>query len=168
MKALRSIRARDLMQREVIALSADTPIEEAVATFEEYHVSGAPVVGPDGALLGFLSRHDIVRSSHVRAGRLDPGHGEYRFAPSEDEDDAGEAWADIEAGEDYSPSVLGSDRVQDWMNPRVISVRPDASLRALCVLMARESIHRVLVVERGKLLGILSTFDIVRHLAEAL
>ena len=64
--------------------------------------------------------------------------------------------------------VLGDELIKDWMNPDVISVHPTATLKEICEVMVRESIHRVVVVEDGHLRGIVTTFDVTRYLAETL
>lgn len=163
MKTLVEITARDLMKTDVMKLEADERVESAVALFEEYHVGGAPVVDSAGTLLGFLSAHDVARSDHVERGRIVPERGDYGLGP--DDADDGEAYF---SKADYSPEVLEGGLVKDWMNPSVISCPPDATLKELCQVMVRESIHRVLIVEGKSLRGIVSTFDVVRHLAEAL
>lgn len=157
-----AVTAADLMRTDVLRLSVDTPIQEAVENFEEYRITGAPVVDEAGRLVGFLSLRDIATSDHVRDGRIDAERGTWPGA-SEDEFDEGEGWAD---SDDYSPEVLGRETVQDWMNPELVTCSPDTKLKDVCKLMVRESVHRVLVVEGGSLRGIVTTFDVVRHLAD--
>jgi CBS domain-containing protein len=166
MMSMIEVRAKDLMQTEVVQLSPEAPVEEAVRTLEEYNVRGAPVVDDAGKLVGMLSLHDIASSEHLREGRLSTRRGERRLAePLEVADDEDE-W--IEPSEDYSPETLGRETVADWMRPGVISVAPEASLKEICRVMEKESIHRVLVTERGRLKGIVSTIDVVRFLAREL
>lgn len=164
---LRSVKARDVMQRDVITLSVHAPISEVVSTFEEYHITGAPVVDAAGRAVGVLSVADIAREDHVQGGRLESERYEYYLSnPLEEErDDMISGDEDIFAKKDYSGELLGEQRVEDWMTPRVISVDPDADLKSVCELMAKESIHRVLVTEEDSVLGIVSTFDVVRFLA---
>jgi CBS domain-containing protein len=52
-----------------------------------------------------------------------------------------------------------------------MALSPTNATNASCKLARAGSnsdsgVHRVLVVEKNKILGIISTFDIVRHLAE--
>ena len=68
--------------------------------------------------------------------------------------------------DDYSPEMLGRETVGQWMTRGVVSVTPTARLKEVCATMVRESVHRVVVLERGRLQGIISTMDVVRHLAE--
>jgi CBS domain-containing protein len=155
----KKIRAKDLMQRDLVRLRPDTPIAEAVSTFEEYGIRGAPVVDESGRLLGVLSLSDVARSDHVDAGRIasetNVGAGFH------DEEDEGEFDPD-----GYKPEVLGHATVSDWMRRETVAVTPEASLRELCEVMVREAVHRVLVVEGGKLVGLVSTTDVVRWVAE--
>jgi CBS domain-containing protein len=169
MTTLGKIKARDLMQKEVITLRAGATVQEAIETFEEYHISGAPVVDESGRLVGVLSARDITRTEHVRGGRIETMRTQYYLAnPLEEEGESLWVEEDLLGKEDYSPQVLGNETVGDWMKTEVVSVAPDASLKKLCRLMTEESIHRVLIVENGSVVGLVSTFDVVRHLAESL
>jgi CBS domain-containing protein len=160
---LTETRARDLMQKKVVTLASDTPVEAAIRTLEECNISGAPVVDPLDNLVGVLSRQDVVRAAHVRDDRMGSARGEYYLMdPLEDYDE------EFFSKEDYSPEVLGREVVRDWMNPEIISVEPDAGLAEVCRCMVSRNIHRVLVVEDDALKGIVSTFDVVRYLAQHL
>ena len=52
------------------------------------------------------------------------------------------------------------------MSEDVVAVAPGDSVRVACKRMSERRIHRVLVLEEGKLTGILSTFDVVRWIAD--
>ena len=159
------VHARDLMQEKVILLSADAPIEEAVETFEEYKISGAPVVDSAGNTIGVLSAFDIARAEHVREGRIESGHGRWYHADplADDEFDVDPQFR----AEGYGPAA-GGDRatVADWMTRELVTVTPEATLGEVCRTMAEHSIHRVLVVSERRLRGIVTSFDVVRCLAK--
>ena len=161
------VRARELMQRDVVTLSAGTTIGDAIRTLEICRISGAPVLDAGGRAIGVFSGADIARGDHVRSGRLESERWQYYFANplEESRDDRVSGDEEIFAKTDYSDAVLGEKRVEDWMSEKVISVDPDAELPEVCRVMRDENIHRVLVTEENAVLGIISTFDIVRHLA---
>ena len=153
-------KARDIMQRDVVQLHTDASIKSAIETFEEYSISGAPVVNEAGELVGVLSDSDIVKTEHLENEELKLKRTEYYFAnPLEELDEP------YFSTEEYSPEVLGEETVGEWMTPHVISVAPEASLSDVCTLMTQERIHRVFVVKEKKLLGVISTLDIVKCLA---
>jgi CBS domain-containing protein len=170
MTALKHATARDLMEREVLTLNSATPVKEAIETFEEYRISGAPVVDTGGRLVGVLSAFDIARSEHIDGDRLSTERHDYYLsnplgdereeAPCDDEEFYGK--------EDYSQALLGRETVGDWMTPKIISVSPDTPIRDVCDRMVVEGIHRVLVREQGALVGIISSFDVVKYLAAKL
>lgn len=165
---LRATLAREIMQKDLVTLSSKDPISEAISTFEEYHITGAPVVDASGVPVGVLSVADIARSDHVQGGRLESARYEYYFAnPLEEQrDDSLFGDEEIFAKADYSDDVAGENRVGEWMTAKVISVDPDDDLVKVCRVMAKENIHRVLVTEESGVLGLISTFDVVRFLAQ--
>ena len=167
---LTDCRARDLMKTKVISLVSTAPVREAIETFEEYHISGAPVTNEGGKLVGVLSAFDIAKSEHLREGRLATERGEYYFSNPLGEEFEEPDWREVEfyGRDDYDDTMLGRETVGDWMTPNVISTDPDASMKDVCETMRTEGIHRLLVMEDERLVGIISTYDIVRYLAENL
>jgi CBS domain-containing protein len=55
--------------------------------------------------------------------------------------------------------------VRDIMTPATFTVRPDTTLREAARFLVRGGIHRALVLDDKRLVGIVSAFDIVRALA---
>jgi CBS domain-containing protein len=55
--------------------------------------------------------------------------------------------------------------IADIMTTATFTVRPDATVRELADFLARGRIHRALVVEDGRLVGIVTAFDVVRAIA---
>ncbi|HFD16842.1 MAG TPA: CBS domain-containing protein [Rhodospirillales bacterium] len=53
--------ARDVMTRQVITVSPDTPIGKVARLLEEEHIKRVPVV-EDGRLVGIISRADLLRA----------------------------------------------------------------------------------------------------------
>lgn len=54
----------------------------------------------------------------------------------------------------------------DIMTPGAYSVAPDDAVWELARLLVRAGIHRALVMEQGRLVGIVSTLDVLRAVAE--
>lgn len=166
--ALGKVHARDIMKRNVFKLEPTATIEEAVTAFHELQIGGAPVVDRSGRLLGVISASDIARPENMRSGQVDAQRGDYTMGDSSPDDDGSYDEEVVFSMEDYSPDVLVGTTVADWMNTDVVTVAPDATLKHVCAQLVKEHAHRVLVVERGKLVGIVSTLDVARCVAEAL
>ncbi len=58
---MRSVKVSDYMTRRLITFAPHTNVVEAMATFLERKISGAPVVDEDGRLLGILSEVDLMK-----------------------------------------------------------------------------------------------------------
>ena len=54
------LKARDIMNTNVVSVKKDTPIFEAVKLLVERNISGLPVVEDDMTLIGILSEKDVV------------------------------------------------------------------------------------------------------------
>jgi CBS domain-containing protein len=54
------LKARDIMNANVVSVKKDTPIFEAVKLLVEHNISGLPVVEDDMTLMGILSEKDVV------------------------------------------------------------------------------------------------------------
>ncbi len=52
---------RDYMTRDVVTLKPDMDVLQAIAILLKHNISGAPVVGPGGELLGMLTERDCMR-----------------------------------------------------------------------------------------------------------
>lgn len=157
------IKVRDLMRTELVTLPTTATIREALETFESERVSGVPVVDATGQPVGVLSAFDVAQSQHLSArGRINDQAGTSEYGFYDEEANEGSEGFDPEG---YSPAMLGRETVADWMHSGIIHVEPDATLRQVCELMIGEGIHRVLVLEKGRLVGLLSTMDIVGYLA---
>jgi CBS domain-containing protein len=163
-------RARDLMQKDVVRLESDTAISSAVESLEANGISGAPVVDASERLVGVFSLRDAARSESLNGGRFGDRKGDDRVPDWVDEEaDEGSVLEDeISDRDDYSTAAGGGDTVAEWMNPTVIAVTPEASLKEVCRVMERERIHRVFVVDGRRLCGVISSMDIVRYLSESL
>ncbi|MEM7234804.1 MAG: CBS domain-containing protein [Planctomycetota bacterium] len=158
MATLPSIKSRLLMKTDVVYLHALTPIERAIEIFDEYSIHGAPVVDEAGELCGVLSMTDIARRDEAQLADRRRNHNYYSHDPLEES---------FELRDEYPAEILGRELVSDWMTPSVLSIGPDEDLSAVAAMMAGERIHRVFVVDDGKLLGVISTLDVVECLATA-
>lgn len=138
------------MTRVLSALSPDTSIAAAARLLHDQHLSGAPVVDEAGRLHGVVSQTDLA--GPPRGGAA--GVARY-FVVHEGKTLASTA----------IPGVLPSEGVvSDVMQRNVQTVSAGSSLRDAVRLMVTREIHRVLVVEEGRLVGLVSTMDVLRAL----
>lgn len=61
------LRLRDIMTTDVVTLTSDTTLREAMELFAHHHVSGAPVVA-GGRIVGVVSATDLMMFAASLAG----------------------------------------------------------------------------------------------------
>jgi len=153
------MRARDLMQPDIISVTPETPLLEVHRLFTEEEINGAPVVDEDGTLVGVISSMDLLRAvlDEYETGAAGTSSTYFR----EQLPYSGPDW--LRVPEDFQDRMkdLTAERV---MVREVVKVAPSASLAEVAQIMRTQRIHRVLVVDEDELVGILTTFDLIRVL----
>lgn len=150
---LLSVTAGDLMSRTVMTLDAGLTVAEGLSALGGDHVSGAPVVDGSGRVLGVFSISDVANNAETPNVRL----AAERWRAGAEDDEFSPEDSDLEA--------LSGALVQDWMTPDVLSVASGVTLQDLCREFVSGGVHRLLVIDDGKLVGIVSTMDVARHVA---
>jgi CBS domain-containing protein len=160
--------ARDVMAKEVVTVAQDATVEDLLAKIRDTRLTAFPVVhgGGDGRVVGFVSQTDILRALALAVG---PGYMPMSFGGDQRRRVAA---ALLELGPDMerviAPAQLLARRVHEIMTPRVVACEPEAEVAAICALMIRESVHRVVVVREEHPVGIVSMTDLVRTLGDRL
>jgi CBS domain-containing protein len=154
-----TLHARDLMQTDVTTVSADTPLLQVHRLFAEEEINGAPVLDDLENLVGVISSLDLVRAVEAE---YESARSIGAFYLRDDLPGSGPDWVGSTA--DFQDR-LGGLTAADAMVTEIVSVGPDAPIDAIARLMRDQRIHRVLVVDGGLLLGIVTTFDLIGVLA---
>ena len=156
---MQTLTAADLMTSDVLTVRDDMTVAELAEFLTLHEISGAPVEDATGRLVGVVSITDIVRL----AAEEDPVE---RERPPADYDVRG--WSDR-----LDPSDLDSFRVhqpgalvREIMTEKILSVRTDASVSQMAETLIDARVHRLLVVDQGKLVGIISSTDLLGLLVE--
>lgn len=143
------MRARDVMTPAVVTVPPEAKVPEIAALLLERHISALPVVGAEGKVLGVVSEGDLIR-------RPELGTDQPRWR-----------WLRVLLSpEDQERDFVKTHGLcaEDVMTSPAISVPPDATLGEIVDVMARRRIKRVLVLEGGRLAGIVTRTDLLRAL----
>ena len=142
--------ARDLMQPDPLSISPETPFLEILRLLVVGQLGGAPVVDDRGTVLGVLSTTDLLRVvDQVCDEDIDPE------PPREGARSRAESSMEL-------PERLGVLTAIDVVTPDVVWVSPETPIARVAHLMRTVGIHRVLVGEDGRRVGILTAFDLLR------
>jgi CBS domain-containing protein len=148
--------ARDVMTKDVITVSPSTRLDDVARMFAEDRISGAPVVDATERLVGIVSRTDVItglleQSAETAAPALRTILGLAETDESEPED----------GGDVPEPEAIQGMVVEDVMEGDPVTVTPATPLAAIARRMNRERIHRVVVMEDGRVAGILTSIDLL-------
>lgn len=148
------LRARDIMTRDVLIVSEDWTVPELARFLTDQSISGAPVTNGDGKLVGVVSVTDIARAAGSATARWVEPNTLYHH-----EGDLGAE--DLRA---LAIELAGDLTVGQIMTPVVFEVDIESSVSHVADTLVRGRIHRAFVVERGKVVGVISALDLLRGL----
>lgn len=129
------MRVAELMQTEVQTVPSDAVVNDAVVTLAEFRISALPVVDGTGRMVGVISSTDVLASE--------------------------EEAEDQRARETLFEGTF----VRDLMTPRPLTISPDAEVKEAAQQMLYADVHRLFVTEGERLIGVISTTDIMRAVA---
>jgi CBS domain-containing protein len=186
------VQLRDIMTTDVVTVSSDLSLQEAMELLATRHLSGAPVIA-GGEIVGVISSTDLMgyaasllrirKEHHGDAAGDEEEQSDLTDDPESKESQEGdepaatfftELWTDTDAevSEQFHVST-GSERnvfeestVAEAMTMAVYALPPDSPINQAADLMRLRDIHRVLVMDGQRLLGIVTTKDIANAVAD--
>ena len=138
---------RDVMTTHVVTVAVTTHLRDVAQLLGDRRISGLPVVGPDGAVVGVVSEADFLVKAqgpdaiqHRPLSRL-----------------LGDSIATREQLAKISATTAG-----EAMTSPAITIEPNRRINEAAQLMTAHRVNRLPVVEDGRLIGIVTRSDIVR------
>ncbi len=151
------VTARDIMRKDVVTVNYATPLSDVEQRLSDHRISGAPVTDESGHIIGIVSLKDLVEryaesaESHPRRG---PGFFHLSSEEMQDED-----------FDTFQVPAEAEETAGDIMTGEVFSVQADAGLKDIAGEMVGHRVHRLLVEEGGKYIGLISTMEILDALS---
>jgi CBS domain-containing protein len=156
-----SVRAEQIMSRSLICAEPQQDLAEVEQLFVERHIGGVPVV-EHGRLVGVLSRGDIARVEVLMNSLDGQITDELR-------------WDDQADGFQHAPraefqgfrKMIGGLKVRDAMHDQVVTCTPATIAADIAEAMVRHHVHRVIVVDGDRPVGIVSSLDLIKLMASS-
>lgn len=155
---LSKVTAKDLMSNQVITVNSAWGVSVLARFLLDNKISGAPVVDEQDKLVGVVTSTDIVAFENMTH--------ENKVAITRS------SYFEEVLGQQISESTIEALSLHanencitaSIMTPSVISVGSNDSLIDVSSLMSKKKIHRVFVLDDGKIRGVISTMDVLKHL----
>ena len=129
----------EIMTKDVITLNHTDELETAERLFKKHHIRHIPVVSGDN-IIGILSYTDLLRIS---------------FADAVDEDE-----------DSVDTVVYNMFSIEQVMAKNLVSVSPDTLIKEVAEILAKKEFHALPVVDDNKLVGIVTTTDLINYLID--
>lgn len=128
-----------IMTAEVITLNHTDSLDTAERLFKTKNIRHIPVVSGD-AIIGMLSYTDLLRIS---------------FADAADEDDS-----------EVETIVYNMFTIEQVMAKNLVSINSQTTIKEAAEILAKKEFHALPVVDNGKLVGIVTTTDLINYLLD--
>ncbi len=128
-----------IMTKDVITLNRKDNLETAEHLFKIKKIRHIPVVS-DGNIIGILSYTDLLRIS---------------FADAVDEDEGS-----------VDTIVYNMFTIEQVMAKNLISVTSETTIKEVAEILSKKEFHAIPVVDDGKLVGIVTTTDLINFLLD--
>lgn len=128
-----------IMTKNIIALNRTDDLETAEKLFKQYNIRHIPVVSGDN-IIGMLSYTDLLRIS---------------FADAIDENER-----------DIDTVVYNMFTIDQVMAKNLVSVDSNTTIKEVAEILAKKEFHALPVVDNAKLVGIVTTTDLINYLLE--
>lgn len=148
------LQARDIMTKEVITTTPETPVSEVAALLEQHRISGVPVMDAGGSIVGVITQSDLV--SRARDLELPPTIALFDLRLI------------LETPAHFKKrleKMLGV-TVAEVMTPEPVTISPEMPVQEIAALMARKQVHTLPVLAGGKLVGVIGKIDLIHAQAQ--
>jgi CBS domain-containing protein len=175
---------REVMTPDPLAVAPDATLRDVVEVLSSSHIGGVPVVAGVDHLLGVVSATDVMDflASSPRVpteGSEESVWDETGPTAQDEEQGASRAflglWSEVggevldrfQAAGSQEWSVLDEHTAEEVMTRTLLTLPPDADVAEAARRMLEHGVHRLFVVEDGRLDGVVTTRDLIGVLAEA-
>jgi CBS domain-containing protein len=147
-----TITAKDIMTTKLITLSPEMDFSSAARILLDKHINGAPVIDPDGALMGILCQSDLV--------------AQHKKWPVPTLLTLLDSFVRLTSNKQMEKQArkIAALTVAEAMSPDPVTVQSDTTIETIAALMVDSNLHTLPVVDDGKLVGIIGKEDVLRTL----
>ncbi len=128
-----------IMTRDLLIVHPDDTLEKVNAIFNGNTIHHIPVVEEDGRLMGMISKQDFLRVNHMLTL-----FNKERYSA-------------------YNDRLYRAILVKEIMTCKLATLEADAPLTYAAEIFKENFFHALPVVDRGKLVGLVTTHDLITH-----
>jgi len=171
---------REIMSAEPVTVGPESTLREVADLLASRSISGVPVVSDSGDVVGVVSASDVLAFTANLPGvplqRDDLS--DWEDLPRTDDEETGadfytDYWGDAGANvvsrmngaEGPEWDILDEHSVAEIMTRRLQTMDAGVDVRTAALRMVEARVHRLLVVQEQRLVGVVTTMDMVKAIA---
>ena len=148
------MKAKDIMTKDVLTVSLDTPVKKVAELLADYEISGAPVLDEHDRVIGVVTESDLIeQKKNLHLPTVVTLFEGVLFLERPQK-----LKREIE-------KMLGA-TVKDIYTKKVITITEDTSLEDIATIMSEKKVHLLPVLRVDELVGVVGKVDVVRALAK--
>ncbi len=142
--------AQDIMTQEVITISPEADVTEAVKTLLEKGINGLPVVDDQGRVIGIICQSDLVRMQ--------------KSLPLPSLFTLFDGFLPLSSSALLETEIkrIAASKVGDAMTAKVVTIPPDMTIDQIAALMVDKKFHTLPVTDNGRLVGVVGKKDVIK------
>jgi len=142
----------EIMTKNVVTVTPEDSLRRLAEVLTTGKIAGAPVVDGSGRYLGVVGEHDLIR--HEKPLHIPTVLTLF------------DSWIPLELPSTLKKEIsrIGATTVSDIVNREAPTLSSGAPLREAVLLLDREDVDILPVVEAGRILGVVGREDLVRLL----
>jgi len=151
--------AKDIMSTDVVYLHPDDSIFDAAKLFSQLDIHGLPVV-KDDKLIGMITVTDIIKFIDIKTDNLPELKG------TSISDVILTIFKTVKSSESFEKELekISNSKIEDIMSKELITINQKATFLEIAKIMDKNNIHRVPVVSRNRLIGMITGVDLMKVL----
>jgi len=148
-------KAIDIMTKDVITVTPEMTVTELALLLASHGISGAPVLGPDGGLIGVVTENDLIdqkKKIHIPTVVTILDSVIYLENPDR-------------IGKEMKK--MAGVTVKDICTAEPVTVGEDTQIDEIATIMAEKKVHTLPVMRGDALVGIIGKRDVIKTLISA-
>ena len=143
------LKAKDIMNKDVVTVTKDTSVEALGRLFIEKNISGAPVLDEEDNIFGIVTENDLIsQNKRIHIPTM------LRLFDAVIPLGGGSIEEEIRR--------MSASKVSEICSRKVVTVSPETSLQDIATIMSEKGIHLLPVTSAGKIVGIIGKIDIIK------
>ena len=148
------MKVKDCMTKKVVTVRRATSLSQLIKTFQKYNFHTLPVIEKDEQLVGIVNFEDILKVFQPYSAELSTMLKTIPFLDMESKE------------EDFIAADISSEMgilvvVDDIMSAHFVTIEQEDDINQARAQMKLHNTLRLPVIKEGRLIGVISLFDII-------